>query len=429
MEVFQRLLSLTIAMANFPNTDSTPPSPPSQEGTDHFRDMIGPKNLLTLVHNTADFLFQDLRESPPLPSPGPGALANRAAPSLGFIDILRGAETFPWTGHSETAVFVDYFALCLSAHHATVATFVPTDVDSKIRGTLWLTAPSNAARREMFEVVRHSLGWDTGCLSTRCNEHSGVGPVSGHNGEQLGVLAGSLGTFCADGDMEYAAMAADAIEAELERESQEFLFVARQRGMEIQALQLAASLTHNTGDLNQGIGYWREVPAEAPYRERFEDFTKKRLGAYGGAFEVAAALYRAILSPEGHRHYPLRGVPALRKSRQLLLPLGPFLDDWGSMLGSTKLLNEVERAEVLAALLSGCKKIAGQQGYYRALAGMIDSLGGSLERVARHMPNSIRGLLKDSEIRKKIDMRRISFESQMKKRAQEILSSYRGRCL
>jgi hypothetical protein len=99
------------------------------------------------------------------------------------------------------------------------------------------------------------------------------------------------------------------------------------------------------------------------------------------------------------------------------------------MLGSTKLLNEVERAEVLAALLSGCKKIAGQQGYYRALAGMIDSLGGSLERVARHMPNSIRGLLKDSEIRKKIDMRRISFESQMKKRAQEILSSYRGRCL
>jgi hypothetical protein len=28
----------------------------------------------------------------------------------------------------------DYFALCLACHHATVATFVPTDVDTKIRG-------------------------------------------------------------------------------------------------------------------------------------------------------------------------------------------------------------------------------------------------------------------------------------------------------
>jgi hypothetical protein len=31
----------------------------------------------------------------------------------------------------------DYFAFCLASHHATVATFVPTDVDTKIRGILW----------------------------------------------------------------------------------------------------------------------------------------------------------------------------------------------------------------------------------------------------------------------------------------------------
>jgi len=403
--------------------------PHGAEQTDYFDGMIGPKNLLGLVHNTAEFLFQDLRESPPLPVAPSPSLAALAASPYGFIDILRRAAEFPWDRVPEKALYADYFALCLSAHHATVATFVPTDVDSKIRGTLWYGVPSNLVRRQMLEVVLHALTWEVTCLSTRCNSHSGVGPVSGHNGEQLGVLSGALGAFLYAEDTTSVEQATSAIELELEREAHEFLFVAKQRGMEIEALQLAASLTHNTGDLNQGIGYWKGVPSEVTYRERFEDFTKMRPGAYGGAFEMAAALYRSMVASEGHRHYPLRGVPALRRSRQLLLPLGPCLDDWGSMLGSTKLLNESERAEVLAALLYGCKKISGQIGYFRALSGMLESLGGSLDRVARHMPASTRAFLKDSEFRKKLSTRRISFESQLRKKTQEILASYRGRYL
>jgi hypothetical protein len=35
------------------------------------------------------------------------------------------------------------------------------------------------------------------------------------------------------------------------------------------------------------------------------------------------------LSAEGHRHYPLRRMKALRRAPATLLPLCPFLDDWG----------------------------------------------------------------------------------------------------
>ena len=43
----------------------------------------------------------------------------------------------------------------------------------------------------MFDLALQWLTWDISGISTRATELSGVGPVSGHNGEMLGVLAGA----------------------------------------------------------------------------------------------------------------------------------------------------------------------------------------------------------------------------------------------
>ena len=91
------------------------------------------------------------------------------------------------------------------------------------------------------------------------------------------------------------------------------------------------------------------------------------------------------LSAEGHRHYPLRPVKALRRSPVTLLPLCPFLDEWGSVVAQLE-----ESSEVLAALVMGCKRVQGQQGYYRAIAGMLAASSGAFERAAARMPNSAR---------------------------------------
>ncbi len=123
-----------------------------------------------------------------------------------------------------------------------------------------------------------------------------------------------------------------------------------------------------------------------------------------GRFSLAVRMYQYTgLSAEGHRHYPLRAVKVLRRSAATLLPLCPFLDEWGGVVAQLE-----ESHEVLAALVSGCQKVQGQQGYYRAIAGMRAASSGAFDRAAARMPNAAQRLLRDAELRK-IDRRAARF--------------------
>src|SRR5579864_3816328 len=98
------------------------------------------------------------------------------------------------------------------------------------------------------------------------------------------------------------------------------------------------------------MGFWKKTLLTTPLMGHF---------AERGRFALAVRIYQHTgLSTEGHRHYPLRPVKALRRSPLTLLPLSPFLDEWGSAVASLE-----ESSEVLAALLRGCKRVQGQQGY------------------------------------------------------------------
>lgn len=392
-------------------------------GTDFakFNGTIGPSNLLGLVRNTAPFLFDGS-----IPFPRPPLKTNRliemGGDPFGFLNILDHAQHLEASGNPNTAQREDYFALCIACHHSTVATFCPTDVDAKIRGQLWMQREDPLALRRMLDLTIQAMTWDISRISTRATELSGVGPVSGHNGEMLGVLAGALGCFLRNGDPEYATRAADAIDGELQREAHEYNHVRTMKGRELDLLRLSSSLTHNVGDLDQGISFWSQRDIYQPYRERFHRLAHENSSPYGGTFQVAARLYKNIMSSEGHRHYPLREVRALRRSPDFLLPLGPFFDAWGERIGSHRLLSTDERAEVLGALLSGCKKIAGQVGYFRAVSGLARALGGKLDDTIRHMPASLRHEIANPEVRRHMALKQISFESGMSKRTQQVLS-------
>jgi hypothetical protein len=143
----------------------------------------------------------------------------------------------------------------------------------------------------------------------------------------------------------------------------------------------------------------------------------EHLSARGRLAQAVGVYQHSGMSAEGHRHYPLRAVKALRRSAATLLPLCPFLDDWGGRVAQLE-----ERHEVLAALVSGCQKVQGQQGYYRAIAGMRDAGAGAFERAAAHMPNAAQRLLRAAELRKLVDVPRVSFESMMRKRARAALA-------
>lgn len=359
--------------------------------------------MISQVRNTAPFLESRL------PAAELGRLVELGHSSDGFLRILSNWENIlrPTLGRDEQ--LQDYFALCLACHHATVATFVPTDVDTKIRGIVWRESRDLDVLRPMLRLALASRAWTEDGISVRA-----VRGVSGHNGEQWSAIAGGLGRLLELGDTASAEEAQAAIETEIDREQLVFDAAAAERDGELDLLRLSMTLAHNRGDLTQGMGFWKRTALTAPLMDRL---------SAGGRFALAVRIYQHTgLSAEGHRHYPLRPVKALRRSPVLLLPLCPFLDEWGGVVAQLE-----EAHEVLAALVTGCQKVQGQQGYYRAIAGMRSASAAAFERTSAHMPNSVQRLLREAAIRKLIDVSRVSFESMMRKRARTALAMFRGR--
>lgn len=352
------------------------------------------------VRGTAPFLASMM------PAPEPGRLTDLGDSPDGFLRILSSWENMLRAGVSAEEQLQDYFAFCLACHHATVATFVPTDVDTKIRGIVWHESRDRDVLRPMLRLALASRCWKEDGISVR-----GLHGVSGHNGEQWSAIAGGLGRLLELGDTEAAEEAQAAIETEIEREQAVFDRVAAARDSELDLLRLSMTLAHNRGDLSQGMGFWKRTPLTAPVMDRLSE---------RGRFATAVRIYQHTgLSAEGHRHYPLRSVKALRRSPATLLPLSPFLDEWGATVAQLE-----ESPEVLAALVNGCQKIPGQQGYYRAIVGMRAASASAFERAAAHMPNSAQRLLRDAALRKLVDVPRVSFESMMRKRARAALAMF-----
>ena len=358
---------------------------------------IGPETLIAQVRNTAPFL------EPRLPAAESGRLIDLGHSADGFLRILANWENLLRDGLTAGEQLQDYFALCLACHHATVATFVPTDVDTKIRGILWQESRDREVLRPMLRLALASRTWTEEGISIRS-----IRGVSGHNGEQWSAIAGGLGRLLEIGDTTAAEEARAAIEAEIDREEAVFEAVCSERDGELDVLRLSMTLAHNRGDLTQGMGFWKRNAVTAPVMDRLSE---------RGRFARAVRIYQHTgLSADGHRHYPLRAVKPLRRSAATLLPLCPFLDEWGGIVGRME-----ESHEVLAALVTGCQKVPGQQGYYRAIAGMRAASATLFERTAARMPNAAQRMLRDAELRKLIDVPRASFESMMRKRARAAL--------
>ncbi|MBL8238588.1 MAG: hypothetical protein JNM66_14275 [Bryobacterales bacterium] len=380
---------------------------------DHY---ISPAGLLDLIWNTAPFLLERLPAEPSM---------DRAYERDGFLHILGALKADPEL--KDEGSLLRYYSLCLASHWSTVATYVPTDVDSKIRGLLWRETRDLDVLHEMFRLGVAMQNWTLDGYSLRtidCGEH---GIVSGHDGEWLSVMAGALGRFLQLGDEEYTGLAHAAIHAELVREARAFVAVAMTPGRELDTMRMATSVIHNLGDVNQGISFWTGPAKHSASALQFERLAQENVAGYGGVFQFPAQLYKELLASEGHRHYPLRAVKPLRRAAELMLPLGPFLDSYGARLASTSLLNVGEKAEVLEALIRGCKKVPGQAGYFRAIAGFREASARVFADSVARLPGSTQKLLKEPEMQKKLAVPQRSFESTYAKRVELLRKQYGGK--
>ncbi len=407
------------------NDSRHPTSWIAPEAAGAFGGFIGPRNLVGLVASTAPWLFDGtsaaFRDLPPTTGP---RLSDHAHHPLGWWSVIRHADLLPTVETPSSEQWTDYFALCVACHFATVATYVPTDVDTKIRDHLWFLKRPPTERERFMGVVAAVATWDVSKVSARIIDVPREGPVSGHDGERLSILCGGLVGLRSVDDHEGAEVLEEAVDAELAREARAFDRVAKIPGKERQLLVLAASLTHNAGDVDQGLSAGGGDRASPRSRERFARLAHERPSRYGGAFGRAAALYREILAAEGHRHYPLRELRLLRSDPGLLLPVGPFLDAWGARIATWPKFNVDQKAEILSGIVDGCRKVKGQLGYYRAIAGFADAFPGGLDAapLLRGLSSWSRKEIRDPDLRKLIAVRKDSFEGSLAKRARAILA-------
>lgn len=385
-----------------------------------FGGFIGPRTLLAQVWSTAPWILRDVScEADARP------LFEHAHHPLGWRDILAHAHQVEATEAPTQAQWLDYFALCLAAHFATCGTYVPTDVDTKIRGHLWFRLGNPTVLREAVRLANALAAWDIRGVSARTLTYPDFGTISGHDGERLSVLAaGLLRCVVAEHEPGVASLEAD-IEAELAREVAVFDWLCAKPGREIEVACVAGNLTHNAGDLDQGLSCEEARSAGADWKHRWGRLAHERFQRFGGAFRRASAVNQVVMAPEAHRHYPLRRIALLREHPRWLRPAGPFLDDWGEALARHPDWTIEQRGSVLDGLLLADKRVDGQRGYVRALVGFGAGAPGGLDlaRWKAHLGTAARKRLKSAALRKKLAVTRASFEGSTAKAVRRALAS------
>ncbi len=366
---------------------------------------ISPEILLGHVENTAPWLLKD--HSPVTP----------------YTSVVWEAFDQLRAGKLNLSHF-DYFTLCLCAHYSTVATFVPTDVDNQIRKNLWHPQLPASVSEKMAELVLMSLSWDFRPLTARAQEFQGD-YVCGHQGEWFSV---AVGAYAAHKDKQpgLAKLVQERIVEELQTEARLFAGLKKEKNG-LGLLKASTAIAHNLGDLDRVIDQWNLPPEDylrvTTYKLGHE--IKNSFGALQEPLLEAGTLNKAYMASENHRHYPLRKPKCLRRSRDFLLPLGPFFDTWGETIARSNLLSLEEKAEVAEALLEGFVKLSSPKiplyGYARALSGLHRAFPGGPARLLDHLPAKDGKLLSKGQIPEinRADQR--SFEATWAKKALQFL--------
>ena len=324
---------------------------------------IAPALLLDQVKATAPWA---LTLEPPLPA---AALLQRT-PAI-QKEWLTGADT------------EDYLALLLAAHFTTVATFCPTDVDVRIRQHVW-TPLSGKRLASAVGRVEEVARWDVAPVSARHVVLDGE-LLAGHQGEWFSVLCGALGRALVLSDKAVIERTTAWIEAELTREAR-LVMLARKEGTAQELLSVVTTVAHNLGDLSRVVDTWAPAHAASTLGLRYRRLGHEDGARFDGAFVYAGELNKLLMAKENHRFLPLRVPRALRRERAFLLPFGPYFYEWGRLIGTTKLLDDAERAEILLALANVHERRTDELGCLRAIAGLHSAYVGGLEKLARHLP-------------------------------------------
>lgn len=359
-----------------------------------------PDLLLNLVHVTMPYVWKDFPSNPG---------------SLRYLQIIKLARRF-FESHPGGELKLDhaqYFELCVAAHFTTVGSFVPTDVDNQIRFRLWHPATPQDLLERMATLVEETRNWDIRPVTTRwIPAPDSKDYLSGHRGEWLTIAAGAYGAMRKK-NSKRAKHLYDLIQEEIAFETSVYQGY-RKLGDGIHLLKASALIAHNMGDLLRVVDMWN-LPEDDALRMMAEKALSKEWEK--GALVESGELYKLMLSADNHRHFALRTAKPLRKSPDFLVPIGPFFDDWGSIIAKHPLLIETEIGTIVEALIDGWVKLTHPVGYARALVGIESAIPGGSTTLLKLLPSRVGKILKTGLLRQQCTLTKNRFEIQQSQRA------------
>jgi hypothetical protein len=365
---------------------------------------ISPNILLKNVENTAPFLFQGEIET---------SGANRAY----LAKLVFYKKNLKALAHID---LTEYFHLCLAAHWTTAGTFVPTDVDNQIREGLWRHETIGAHIQKMAKLTIEAWRWDYEQVTNRKSYNIARGQVmSTHEGTWLSVAIGAYIALMKNKLPKLAQDVADVILAETDKE-EKLLIDLREKRDHINFLRSTALMAHNFGDLDRVIDQW-QMNTEDPLHARIYKLGHNLNANYSQILVYAGQVNKAFLANENHRHMSMRQPRCLRKTNKFLIPVGPFMDDWGKALGESPLLSTEEKVEIIAAFFDGYTRQDLAYGYLRAYHGLIHSLPAGLESLERDLPFDFYQTLKKSKFADQAEQSRDDFEIMFKLKLDEFV--------
>lgn len=366
---------------------------------------IAPQLVRDQVKNTASWIWEDTR-------------LTFLAEALDGVDNAARAQT---AGDGAP----HYLRHLLAAHFATVATFVPTDVDTRIRHHAWMTIESHDGLAAACAVVDEVASWDARAVSARtvdcAADDPSCGSVSGHDGEWLSVRAGALGRALVLGAKDIADRLIEAIDRELAREEHVLTEALAAKGSSRRLLAASNVVAHNLGDLSRVVEAWPGKDAVADVRAKYVRLGHPDGTASRRVFVTAGTLNKALLALENHRFLALRKPRGLRTSRDLLLPIGPWFDGWGETVARHPGLEDRDRAEIVAALLETHLSSPDALGCLRALAGIHRATRGGLELYVPDLPARLRKEALRGKVREAFDISETHFDARIDRRLRSTL--------
>jgi hypothetical protein len=182
----------------------------------------------------------------------------------------------------------------------------------------------------------------------------------------------------------------------------------------INFLRAAPLMAHNFGDLDRVMIQWG-MNEEDSFCKKIFKLGHQLNDSYSNILVYTGKVNQEFSSKENHRHMSMRQPKCIRKSYKFLIPIGPFMDQWGEDLGKSSILSVEEKAEIIAAFYEGYTRQDQAYGYCRAFGSLINSSGASfenLEEYENYLPYDLVREIKKSPFTEIASRPREEFEGQ-----------------